>query len=484
MVFDETSVETKRYLSSTSLTTHHSHRFASLFDFLARLLPFHLIVFLIKFAARSKYSRKINSQQFLKRANKFFGSQQFFQVTKCLKVAMWLIGDDLPSTYRRLVLSEFLKFIDEPGLHKKVSDSLTIATQSLASQPHPITPDTWFFLSRFFGSFAFMNAAFVARERSVYLRKLVSIDERSSRRQLETLCAALLESLALKEVNLVLNKFGQRFRPDKYLHFNLHLDLLTGNRLSSETDVDNLILGSESNIRDLIRGKRVSLVGPGFPIADFGQEIDQADLVFRIKFPGRRYLLENQNYGVRCDIAEFTNVTSMELLIKDGVRLDFFDGLKAVVVLNRTNSKSIQGVPIYHFDNFNTTYQLSDLTTGVRCLVNLLLLEPASVKLFGFDFYAGKEMYDFERVKFYQEYGWAMGNPIWSSKDRSKSFSDRVRSFLLHDQIANFVLARNLYLVGRFEIEPFGASILSLDPSEYANRIECVMRETLRKNVD
>jgi hypothetical protein len=302
----------------------------------------------------------------------------------------------------------------------------------------------------------------------------------SSRRTIEAVCAALFESLDFSKGKVILNEFGQRFRPDKYSHFHTHLKLVTGKSFSNAVEIDESIIDSELGLQSLIYGKRVSLVGPGSPVGDFGQEIDQADIVFRIKHPGKKFLSENQYHGIRCDIAQYTNLVAMELILNDGLQLDYFDGLKAVVVLNKTDLKSIEGVPVYYFDNLNSVYRTGDLTTGLRCLVNLLKLEPAFIKLFGFDFYAGVDMYDVNRVSFYREFGWTMGNTNWLFDDRSKSFSDRVRCFLLHDQISNFYLARNLYLAGRFEIEPFGEEILGLTPGEYSERVESVLRQTLR----
>ena len=480
MNLDKIPLKTKNFLFSTSLVTHPPQRFAGFLNLLAKVLPSVLIICLKKFTVPSKYSRKISAQQFLIRANTYLGSRRRRKVKKHLKVALWLIGDDLPSSYKRLVLKEFFTFIDDPCLHKRASDSLAIATQSLASNSHPIEPDTWFFLSRFLNSFAFMNAAFIAREQSANLRRREVIGTDSSRRTIEAVCAALFESLDFSKGKVILNEVGQRFRPDKYSDFNTHLKLVTGKSFSNAFEIDESIFDSEPSLRSLIYGKRVSLVGPGSPVGDFGQEIDQADIVFRIKHPGKKFLSENQYHGIRCDIAQYTNLAAMELILNDGLQLDYFDDLKAVVVLNDTDLKSIEGVPVYFFDNLNSVYRTGDLTTGTRCLVNLLKLEPAFIKLFGFDFYAGVNMYDVNRVSFNREFGWTMGNTNWLFKDSSKSFSDRVRSFLLHDQIANFSLARNLYRAERFEIEPFGREILRLTPGEYSDRIECVLRQSLR----
>jgi hypothetical protein len=232
MQLNEVSAKTKKYLFSTLLIDHPSQRFAVVFDFLAKALPFCLIVLLKRMTVSSKYLRKISSQQFLIRANAFFSSGRRLQAKKCWKVAMWLIGEDLPSGYKRLVLKECFSVVDETHLHSRASHTLTIATHSLALRLDSAEPDTWYFLAKFLNSFGFLNAGLIAREKSLTLRKLQVIVGDASRHVLEPVCSACLECLELSKASEILMNFGHRFRSDKVKDYIFHLNLLTDQNLS------------------------------------------------------------------------------------------------------------------------------------------------------------------------------------------------------------------------------------------------------------
>jgi hypothetical protein len=229
-------------------------------------------------------------------------------------------------------------------------------------------------------------------------------------------------------------------------------------------------------------GKTVALIGTGVPLGDYGDEIDSCDLVVRVKYPGRKYLLGAGQHGRRCDIAYFTSLRPIKALFEIGESFDALDGLKFLLIAQNTNQREFNGIPILYLANLRSVFPNGDLTSGLITLANLLRFQPSSIKLYGFDFYAMPKLYNIGMINFYRHEGWKIGDPSLISGADENSFAQRVQGHFWHDQIANFSFARNLFNAGIIESEPVSARILSLTPKEYASRIEILLLESFLKS--
>lgn len=473
------SPETKKFLLSNVVINHPPHRLSVGFDLIAKWAPFRVILFLKKITSADSYTSVIESQRFLIRANVAFSASQKRRTKKFLKVALELLGRDIPVGFKRFVLKKFFSVIRDPNLHKDVSIALIEATEVMASEALLISPDTWFYLSKFLNSFGFLKAGFIAREKSARLRRAEKLDDLSSVRSVETSCAAHLESADLHSAENLLLKFKQKISAHRRPHFQFYIDSLHGSYVFSDTRTNDPIVESEQKFIELVRGRQVVLVGAGSPMGNYGDEIDGADTVVRVKFTGFDHQPSGKFHGTRCDIAQYNNLLPMRMINRDGVKVKFLQDLKLVMTLTKSDSSTIQNVPVMFVEGLRAAYPYGDLTSGMMCLVNLLRYQPSSLKLFGFDFYAGQVIYDSNLINFYKDEGWTMGDPVMQTGDRSLTFFERVQGHFWHDGICNFALAQNLYKAGKFSIEPFGASILELTPTEYSDRIEQILRKAL-----
>ena len=479
---DHVSPETRKFLISNIVINHPPQRFSKAFDSIAKWAPFRVILFLKKMTSADSYMSVIESKQFLIRANTAFSADRKRRTKKFLKVALELLGRDLPSGFKRSVLKKFFSVIRDPNLHKETSIALIEATEVMASETQLVSPDTWFFLSKFLNWFGFLKAGCIARENSALLWRAVKLDDLSSVRSVETSCAAHLESGDLLSAENLLLEFKHKISAHRLPHFQFYIDSLHGSYVFSDSRTNGQFVESEQKLIELVRGRQVVLVGTGSPMGNYGNEIDEADTVVRVKFSGTDHLPSGKFHGTRCDIALYPNLLPMKMILRDGVDLEFLRDLKLVLTFTKFDSPTIQKVPVMFVDGLRSAYPYGDLTSGIMCLVNLLRYQPSSLKLFGFDFYAGQVLYDSNLINFYKDQGWTMGDPTWRTGDRSSTFFDQVQGHFWHDQISNFSLARNLYKAGKFTVEPFGASILELTPIEYADRIEQILGKLLVAN--
>lgn len=474
----DSSEKLKKFLVENNLINPSPNRVQKIFDCLARVLPSFFILLAKALTSRNNYKRLTESHEFLLRANKSLGKAEYRQCKKFLKVAISLVGRELPREFRRYVFLEFLRIIRDPKKHLVVSIDLINKIRNLKSQGSKISPDTWYFLSKYLNFLGFTVAGFHARDTSIALRQRRIVDGFSESRSIELAVASCLELNDILQAEKILRLHAQKIRPDRIRDFYLHLSLV-----SSAQDKKSLqnFYPLNPNLYDLINEKSVALIGPGVPSGEYGYEIDSADVVVRVKFAGSNYLPPANMHGSRCDVASFNNLSSFSLLSDGGVEVGILKGLKAVLSCKRSTLKSIQGVPVVFIDGLRSAYPSGGLTAGITTLVNLVMLNPSRLKVYGFDFYTETRVYNSSLTTFYQNDSWMIGWPPFGGDDLN-SFANRVKGHFWEDQICNFALAQNLYNSGTFEIDDHGSGILALSREEYSKRIEELLRNALIKS--
>jgi len=441
------------------------------------------VVILVKFATvRNKYLRTIQSQIFLIRANSALEDNKNRSVLKNLKVALELLREDLSPLYRKNLISCCQLVLAQRSQHENVSAELIELTKAEINSGNETNLDAYYYLSKFLNSIGFLDAGFLARDKSVSLCQLMTLDHGSSGRQIELSFAACLERGDLDRADFILQRFGLRIQNSRLNHFKFYLNLLCAEKTQFVNSGVKDFFESEIRMSELMRGKSVALVGTGSPLGDYGKEIDSYDLVVRVKYPGQKSLPPAEQHGRRCDIAYYTSILPFQILSESGTDLSFLNDLSFLMVAQVVDAKKFRGLPILYLSNIRSVFPNGDLTSGMITLANLLRFHPSSLKLFGFDFYAMPRLYNSEMVEFYRKKGWTIGDPTLMGNVDQDSFAQRVQGHFWHDQIANFSFARNLIRAGAIKSEPVSAEILSLTPKRYASRLEILLRNSYLKN--
>jgi hypothetical protein len=252
-----------------------------------------------------------------------------------------------------------------------------------------------------------------------------------------------------------------------------YLDMMQNKYVMPPLGPNSPSFEAEKLFSELITGKSVALVGPGSPSGHYGNEIDSADTVVRIKYVGREHLPPQEFHGHRCDINYFGN-TEVEALVS-GLSTEKL--LKTYGDLRLTLSSGVPRVSsqmfvTYYMSASGTPYRTT-LHAGIRTLFYVVKFGALRIKKFGIDFYANKSEYSNENIAYLNTSASELGHDpttIVAMRDflsfyRSNGFSE-------HDPVSNFCFAQNLYKAGMFEIEPYGASILALTPYQYVERLE------------
>lgn len=445
-------------------------------------LPYQLIIRVKFAAAQNKYSRTIQSQIFLIRANKALDENKNRYVLKNLKVALELLREDLSQSYRRHLISYYQSVLTQRSQHEDVSSEIVESTKTEINSGNESHLDSYYYLSKFLNWAGFLDAGFLAREKSVSLCQMMELEHKSSERQVEMSLAASLELGDLDRADSILQTFQHQIRPARLTHFRFHLNLLRKEETQFVNSGVKEFSASEIRLSALIKGKSVALVGPGNPLGDYGEEIDSSDLVVRVKYAGQNNLPSAEQHGRRCDIAYFTSIRPFQIISENDSYLNFLNGLKFLMVAQVSELDRFQGMPVLYTSNLRSVFPNGDLTSGVVTLVNLLRFQPSSLKLFGFDFYAMPLVYNTEMVNFYKKEGWLIGDPtLMIGSNDPDSFTQRIQGHFWHDQIANFSFVRNLFGASAIESEPLSAGLLTLTPKQYASRLEIILRNLFLK---
>ena len=440
-------------------------------------LPHRVVIFVKFVTVRNKYSRTIQSQIFLIRANKALEDNKYRRVLNNLKVALELLRDDLSPQYRRHLDLCYKSVLTQRNWHANISSEIVELTRVEVNAGNESCLDSYYYLSKYLNWAGFLSAGFLAREKAVSLSQMMNLDHRSAGRQVEMSLAANLELGDIERASYILDTFYRQIPPSRLMQFRFHLSLLRTEETQFINTGVNEFYESEIRLSELVRGKSVALVGAGNTLGDYGEEIDSCDLVVRVKYPGMQNLPPAEKHGRRCDIAYFTSLEPFQILSEGHEKLRFLKELKFLMVAQKAERNNFQDVPILYLSNLRSVFPNGDLTSGMQTLANLLRFQPSSLKLFGFDFYATPNLYNPEMIGFYRKDGWLIGDPTLLGNVDPDSFPQRVQGHFWHDQIANFSFARNLFRANIIKTEIVSAEILSLTPKQYALSLEMLLRD-------
>ena len=432
--------------------------------------PAWLVVALLRrFVTKSDYQSKRESITFFQRANVAYGAHKQRRSVRLLRVAFGLLGSEFPPLYARLIIGATNQTQRDASRRSALSVEILAATKALAID---ITDATgWYQLSRGLFSVGYFRAAWVARENSIELSIREGEAAGAGANAVGRAIQAHLERRNFAEVEALLAKSARQIKDSGLRDIRDYLDMMQNKYLMPPLDPNSPNFEAEKLFSELITGKSVALVGPGSPSGHYGNEIDSADTVVRIKYVGREHLPPQEFHGHRCDISQYNLLDPLISLADGGQPQSFIEDLQLLLTGSASTGGQIQDRPVLELTSSGPTYRTTS-TSGVRNFFQLLRYWPNQLKIFGYDFYSKIEQYAAETILFLQEYGPILGDPFWYGQSGAIPDYEIPHSFSAHDPVSNFCFAQNLYQAGMFEIEPFGASILALTPYQYVERLE------------
>jgi hypothetical protein len=444
---------------------------ARLKSFVLENSPAWLVVALLRrFVTKSVYQSKRESITFFQRANVAYGAHRQRRSVRLLRVAFGLLGDEFSRDYSRLIIGATNQTQLDASRRSALSGEILDATKALPIDGTDATG--WYQLSRGLFSVGYFRAAWVARENSIELSIREGEAVGAGATAVGRAIQAHLERRNFANVEALLAKSAGQIEDIGLRDIRDYLDMMQNKYVMPPLDPNSPNFEAEKLFSELITGKSVALVGRGSPSGRFGDAIDSADTVFRVKYMGREFLGPRELHGERCDVSQLNSIDAFVDLNAFGQPQDLIKDLKIVLVVEPVSLVSLQGKPVLQIDDLGVFYR-TNAVSGLRALVQVLFASPESTTLFGFDFYTKIEQYSSETLKFLASESPAFADPFMYKF--SGVISKTMISLSLcdgHDPVSNFCFAQNLYKAGMFEIEPYGASILALTPYQYVERLE------------
>ena len=445
---------------------------ARLKTFVLENSPAWLVVALMRrFVTKSDYQSKRESITFFQRANVAYGAHRQRRSVRLLRVAFGLLGDEFSRDYSRLIIGATNQTQVDASRRGALSGEILEATKALAIDDTDATG--WYQLSRGLFSVGYFRAAWVARENSIELSIREGEAAGAGATAVGRAIQAHLERRNFADVEALLAKAGTQIKEAGLRDIRDYLDMMQNKYVMPPLDPNSPSFEAEKLFSELITGKSVALVGPGSPSGHYGDEIDSADTVVRIKYVGREHLPPQEFHGHRCDINYFGN-TEVEALVSGSSTEKL---LKTYGDLRLMLSSGVPRVSSQIFVTFYmpTSASLYRTTShaGIRTLFYVIRFGAIRIKNFGIDFYANRSEYSRENIDFLNSSAFRLGHsPSVQVEMRNFRSYYRCIGFSRHDPVSNFCFAQNLYKAGLFEIEPYGASILALTPCQYVERLE------------
>lgn len=440
------------------------------------LMPTKLSVILFRrFVDENRERNSIEAAKFLVDTNNIYPTRFYFLIGKFLRFSLALGDVKLPKTY----VSEIIKLLKEtrqnPSKRRGACKQILNTTSKLS--PKHTSAHGWKLVSLALSGLGFIRAGTIARKYCLTAALSEVSSGNASNRTTSLAIKGLLESRRFDEARQIIESqcsgIDALSVDDTYI---VYLDLLNQHR--PEVRVQSPVVESEVEklFASLVTGKTIALVAPGVIGKEYGQEIDSHDTVFRVKFNGRSAMPDEKYVGRRCDITSHnSDLLTLAKLNKLDTNATISDApdLK-LIVAKKGDFGTIDGVPVKRMYGWPPTF-LTTATSGTLLLFETLRFAPKNIKLFGFDFYTNRQIYNKALIATYMSSSRPDGEDrrahSWSGE--KVSIHAVARSHISHDLRSDFLLVENLYeLSGLIDGTPEVLEILNLTADEYDARLE------------
>ena len=219
----------------------------------------------------------------------------------------------------------------------------------------------------------------------------------------------------------------------------------------------DLQLPSDDHMEQLVRGKRIAVVGPAAGEDQFGEEIEAHDVVVRTRHLAAQGDEQAARVGSRTDIAYYSG-------------RDLMDGYEAIAAAAEAGELQLAVTRPFYIDamrqppswlriaRFEYGLYFRGAPQGIqRIMYDLLQFQPAQVSLFHADFYAGQHA----AVPGYRA-GYGGFGPYAATND----------VVVMHDLAYEFRSMQKLMSTGLMTARGAAAEVLDLDEQNYLRRLE------------
>ena len=441
------------------------------------LMPTKLSVTLFrKFVDKNRERNSIEAAKFLVDTNNIYLTRYYFLLGKFIRFSLALGDVKLPRSY----VSELIKSLQEtrrnPSRRKGACEQILSATSRLGSQQ--TSAHGWKLVTLALSGLGFIRAGTIARTYCLVAALSEVSSGTASNRTRNLAIKGLLESRRFDEARQLIERHSLNFDVSVADEtYSDYLALLNQRRPAVRTQIPAVESEVDKLFSSLVTGKSVALVAPGVIDKEYGQKIDSHDTVLRVKFNGRSAMPDQKYVGRRCDITSHNS----DLLTL--AKLGELDSNKSfseahdlqLIIAKKGDFGIIEGTPVKRMKGWAPTF-LTTATSGTLLVFEAMRNLPKSMKLFGFDFYTNRQIYNQALMSAYKT------NPIATDGDDPRSFDwsndgfsiPRIaRSHLSHDPRSDFLLVKNLYeLSGLIDGTPEVLEILNLTADEYDARLE------------
>ena len=440
------------------------------------LLPTRLSVFLFRrFIDDNRERNALEAAKFLVDANRIYATRYGRLIPKFLRFCLYLADLGLPKDYEKLVIESIWATHQNPKLRKQVNEKVLHATSQLSQSDS--TAQGWKLLTLALNGFGFIRAGTIARTNCLHAALNEVKSNIASHRTRNLAIRGMLERRMFFEAFDTAHSLNidRRVEPEaKATQEYIALLTLNNSNFMIQTETKE----RDRRLRDLVMNRNVALVATGSDNNEHGLEIDNHQIVARVKFQGHQAMPDVEFAGRRCDVTFYTEDLVHRLAnfgLYSPTKIDFLDGVKYVVIKKKATD-SIGKTPTITLDGWAPTF-LTTATSGTLFLFELVRNSPSEIKLFSFDFYTKRQTYNsavlntFKTTPALKEVGLPV-NWFEFSSDQKES-ANITAGYINHDPKSDFLLIKNLYeLSGLIDGTPEVLALLNLTADEYDLKLE------------
>lgn len=442
------------------------------------LLPTRFSVFLFRrFIDDNRERNALEAVNFLVDANKIYATRYGRLIPKFLRFCFYLADLGLPKDYEKLVIESIWATHQNPTLRNQINEKIINATSQLS--PSDSTAQGWKLLTLALNGFGFIRGSTVARINCLHAAVDEVTTKKASRRTIDVAIRGLAESRKFNDVNILKGNLPLSHQETmKNDEVEIYVNLLTKGKESSPSTTKREPAFEVHSLRDLVEHKSVALVATGEIDNNFGREIDNHDLVARIKYQGAISTPSKDKTGKRCDLTFYTHDLVTKYLIKsenEPTGIEFLDGLK--MIITKEKSASTIGKTLLKVATVRAPTFLTTANSGTLFLFEIIRELPTRVFLYGFNFYTSRQLYSKSLLNSYKttnalkEIG--LPKNWFDLSSRQKSSANICAGFIAHDPKSDFLLIKNLYeLSGLIDGTPEVLALLNLTADEYDLKLE------------